>query len=238
MKIIDVQKVFGNSVRVSRNLLGLSQEELAERSTLHRTYISDLERGQRNPSLSTILRLAHALEISVSTLFPAELEHWKNKSAATADPEQHFVDILLVEDDPDDVEMTLHSFKRAQFANRVHVVADGVEALDYVFGRAKYANLPSASRPQLILLDLSLPKLSGLEVLQQIKADKRTANIPVVLLTGSSSTKDIAACQQLGAIAYITKPVSWTGFGQAINKYNLNWVLMKPPESPLVPAKI
>ena len=228
MKKTDAQKVFGTSVKVSRNLLGISQETLAERSVLHRTYISDLERGERNPSLQTIIRLAHALEVPIATLFPPKLEHWLHGDSRSGERERNIVDILMVEDNVDDVELTLHSFKLARFANRINVVTDGVEALDYLFCRGKYAQRNPAAGPQLILLDLTLPKVSGLEVLAQIKADARTARIPVVVLTASSDHADMAESRRLGAITYIIKPVEWPGFGQAMKKFNLNWVLMKP----------
>ena len=237
MEKYDHQKVFGTSVKVSRKLLGISQETLAERSELHRTYISDVERGARNPSLKTILRLAHALEVSVSTLFPMELEHWKTNGTRNGENSRNLVDILLVEDDPDDVELTLLSFKLARFANRIHVVAEGQEALDYLFCREKTAERKPTEGPQLILLDLSLPRISGLEVLRLIKADPRTAAMPVVVLTGSRNHADIAECRRLGASTFITKPLNWHGFGVAMKKLNLNWVL-KPPVPTLAPAKI
>lgn len=229
MKVIDEQKIFGTSVKVLRNLLGISQEALAERSQLHRTYISDVERGARNPSLKTIIRLAHALEVSISTLFPAELHHWKTKGYREEDQAESFVDILLVEDNPLDVKLTMAAFKNARFANRTHVVSDGVEALDYLFCRDKYSGRILSVGPQVILLDLSLPKLSGFEVLRQLKADPRTATMPVVVLTGSRDHEDMARCRRLGVTTYITKPFDWTGFGMAIKKIDLHWVLLKPP---------
>ncbi len=238
MKIIDSQKLFGTSVKVSRNLLGISQETLAERAELHRTYISDLERGARNPSLKTIIRLAHALEVTIAALFPVELEYWKAKGAHLESLQSNFVDILLVEDDVDDVELTLKSFQLARFENRIHVVSDGPEALDYLFGRGKYAGRSTEPATQVVLLDLSLPKLSGLEVLRRIKADPKTASLPVVVLTGSSQHKDIAECRRLGAVTYITKPLTWNVFAPAMKKLNLNWVLLKPPATPLAAARV
>ncbi len=210
----------------------MSQETLAERAELHRTYISDVECGSRNPSLKTIVRLAHALEVPISTLVPAELGHWKSNGLQGPALNYGIVDILLVEDSADDVEMTLDSFKQARFSNRIHVVSDGVEALDYLLCRKKYAERSFAQGPQLILLDLSLPKLSGLEVLRHIKADNRTRAMPVVILTASNSNADITECRELGAIAFITKPLNWQVFGGAMKKFNLNWVLMKQPETP------
>lgn len=209
----------------------MSQEALAERAELHRTYISDVECGARNPSLKTIIRLAQALEVSISTLVPAELGHWKANGPQDPSRSGGIVDILLVEDSADDVEMTLDSFKQARFSNRIHVVSDGVDALDYLFCRKKYSDRSPVQGPQLILLDLSLPKLSGIEVLRSLKADEQTRHMPVIVLTASNSNRDINECRQLGAAAFITKPLNWQVFGAAMKKFNLNWVLMKPPES-------
>lgn len=227
MPKIDVKKVFGTSVRGWRNLLGISQEELAERANLHRTYVSDIERGARNLSLESIERLARALEISVSSLFPQP--ELKNGRTITANGNgRDLVDILLVEDNADDVELTLHAFKKARFTNRVHVVSDGAEALDYLFSRGKYAARQTTERPHVVLLDLKLPKVSGLEVLRRIKADKRTSMIPVVILTISDDNYDIAECRRLGAENYIVKPVDFQRLSQATPQLNLNWVLLKP----------
>jgi CheY-like chemotaxis protein/DNA-binding XRE family transcriptional regulator len=230
MNIINPQKIFGESVKASRNLLGISQETLAERSELHRTYISDVERGSRNPTLKTILRLAAALEVSVSTLMPPGLAMENGKAPLSVDPERDCVDILLVEDEADDVELTLRAFEKARFANRVDVVSDGQVALDYLFFRNEFAHRKPAKRLQVILLDLSLPKMSGLEVLSVIKADKRTQAMPVVVLTGSNDIMHIAACEQLGVISYINKPFDWQGFGTAVKKLNLDWLLLNPRE--------
>ena len=228
----DPQMVFGNSVRVSRNLLGISQETLAERSELHRTYISDVECGTRNPSLKTIIRIAHALEVSISALIPPELEHWKINEAYRDGAGRNLMDILLVEDSPDDVELTLQCFKQARFANRVHVVSDGRDALDYVFCRGKFQFRSVAPKPLLIILDLSQPRLRGLEVLRQLRRDARTCNLPVVILSASESHADIVECRRLGVIAFITKPFNWQGFYVAIKKCNLNWVLVQSTNVP------
>ncbi len=174
-----------------------------------------------------ILKGLRALEISVSALFPqAELQN-----AATAHGDGtggDVVDILLVEDNDDDVELTLHAFKKARFTNRVHVVNDGAEALDFIFCRGKYARRNTEERPQLILLDLQLPKVSGLEVLRRIKADKLICGIPVVILTISDDTYDIAECRRLGAENYIIKPVDFQRLSGATPLLNLNWVLTRP----------
>lgn len=228
MPKIDFKKRFGASVRGWRNQLGISQEELAERASLHRTYISDVERGSRNVSLENIERLAQALDVSVPALFPqTDLGEMPPPASRKAGGKISLVDVLLVEDNPDDVELTLRAFKKARFANRVQVVGDGVSALDYVFCRGEYSQRQTDEHPQIILLDLDLPKVSGLEVLNRIKTDQRTCKIPVVILTVSDDNYNMIECRRLGADNYIVKPVSFQGLSQATPDLNLHWALLK-----------
>jgi CheY-like chemotaxis protein/DNA-binding XRE family transcriptional regulator len=228
---VDIKKLFGSSVKVHRNHLGLSQEELAERAELHRTYISDVERGARNLSLESITRLAHALNVSVSDMFPPKLQGKKAGKNGDNGHAAKFVDILLVEDNADDVELALYAFQQARFANRVRVVTDGQEALDYLFREGKYARRNPGEHPQLILLDLKLPKVSGLEVLRRLKADKRTRQIPVVILTISERFDDYAECDRLGAELYIVKPLNFQRLSQVTPRLNFNWALLQPVEA-------
>lgn len=139
--------------------------------------------------------------------------------------------ILLVEDNPDDELLTLRALKRSNVLNRIVVARDGVEALDYLFGRGAYASRDITILPQLILLDLKLPKLDGLEVLQQIRADPRTCLLPVVILTSSDEERDIVASYQLGANSYIRKPVDFGQFTQAVQQLGLYWLVLNqsPP---------
>ena len=138
------------------------------------------------------------------------------------------IHVLLVEDNADDVEMTLSAFEKARFTNLVHVVNDGEQALDYVFNTGKYARLRARKPPHVILLDLNLPKFDGLEVLRCLKADKRTRHIPVVILTASHTDYDIAECRRLGASNYIVKPVDFQRLSQSTPRLNLEWALLKP----------
>ena len=229
MPAIDVKKMFGASVRGWRNHLGISQEKLAERAELHRTYVSDVERGARNVSLESIGRLARALEISVSALFPQPEANSRKKPILGKGHCQHLIKILLVEDNPDDVVLTLRAFKKARFTNQVQVVNDGAEALDYVFCKGKYAGQQMEENLQLILLDLKLPKVGGIEVLRRLKADPRTRSIPVVILTISRDTHDLNECLRLGAENCIVKPVDFQRLSQATPQLNLDWALVKPP---------
>ena len=209
-----MKNVLANAIKSTRSALGISQEELAARAGLHRTYVSDLERGARNPSLESVAKLAEALELSVPMLFE-KAEYRK------------LIEILLVEDDPHDVELTLRAFRKMRLTNPIHVAPDGVEALDFLFGTGRYADR-GIRLPQLLLLDLNLPRKGGLEVLRAIKADGRTRDIPVVVLTVSTRNPDIEECRRLGAETYIVKPVRFESFRDAATILNLAWTLVKP----------
>ena len=142
------------------------------------------------------------------------------------------VDILLVEDTPEDAELTLHILRQKDLAASVHHVRDGREALDYVFAEGAYAHRSIAQRPRVIFLDLKLPRVSGLEVLQAIRADKRTRAIPVVVLTSSGEQMDIATAYAIGANSYVQKPVSFADLSGAVAQLGDYWTLLNvtPPE--------
>jgi two-component system response regulator len=213
----ELKFLLGNAIKEQRNALGISQEELAARAGLHRTYVSEVERGERNPSIASIEKLAHALEVSFTSLFERAGQRSGSREA---------IEILLVEDNPIDVELTKSAFKKAQITNSLNVVNDGEEALDFVFARGSYAS--RVRPPQLILLDLNLPEKSGLEVLREIKADARTRNIPVIILTISERDADINECRRLGAETYIVKPVSFQNFSKVTSFLSLSWTLVEP----------
>jgi two-component system response regulator len=139
--------------------------------------------------------------------------------------------ILLVEDNPDDVALTLRALKKNNIANDVIVVGDGEEALAYLAGTGSYAGRTVADLPQVVLLDLKLPKVSGLEVLRTVRADPRTQLLPVVILTSSSEEPDIIASYQLGANSYIRKPVDFDQFLEAVRQLGLYWLVLNqiPP---------
>ncbi len=141
------------------------------------------------------------------------------------------VEILLVEDNPNDAELTLRALKKQNLANKVHVVTDGAEALDYIFATGTYDNFDPNHRPKLILLDLKLPKVDGLEVLRRIKSDERTKTIPVVVLTSSHEEQDMVASYKLGVNSYIVKPVDFTKFIDAVGKLGLYWLLLNEQPS-------
>lgn len=136
--------------------------------------------------------------------------------------------ILLAEDNPDDVALTLRALKKSNLVNEVVVAKDGVEALDYVFGTGKYAGKDPVL-PTVILLDLKMPKIDGLEVLRRLRADERTKYLPVVILTSSKEEQDLISGYKLGANSYIRKPVDFVQFSDAIKYLGMYWLLLNEP---------
>jgi CheY-like chemotaxis protein len=134
--------------------------------------------------------------------------------------------ILLVEDNPKDEALTLRALKKSKIANSVVVVRDGVEALDYLFGRGAYSDPASHVMPQLVLLDLKLPKVDGLEVLQQVRANERTRRLPIVVFTSSREEEDLLNSYSLGANSYVRKPVEFEEFVEATKQLGLYWLVL------------
>jgi two-component system, response regulator len=142
------------------------------------------------------------------------------------------LDILLVEDNQDDMDLALHALRREKLANRIFAVRDGEEALDFLFCRETYADRSISHPPKLVLLDLKLPKVNGLEVLKQLKSDPRTKNIPVVVMTSSKEERDLVASYNLGANSYIQKPVDFEKFRDTVKSVGLYWLVTN--QSPVV----
>lgn len=213
---MNITERLGASVRRLRFLLDLSQEELAERANLHRTYIAAIEGGARNLTLKSIDKLARALQVSVATLLLNSSQLGK---------------ILLVEDNQDDVDLTLLALRKAKITNPILVVGDGAEALEYLFCTGRFAERRIEARPHLVLLDLDLPKIGGMEVLRRITADERTKSIPVAILTVSRDVQQLDECHRSGAHTYIVKPVDFQGLSQATRRLNLSWALLEPSET-------
>lgn len=134
--------------------------------------------------------------------------------------------ILLVEDNPHDLELALHALKKNNISNRIHTARDGEEALDFIFCRGMYADRHLATHPKVILLDLKLPKVDGLEVLKVLKADPRTRAIPVVVMTSSREEQDLVRSYALGVNSYIIKPVDFPQFTEAVRQLGLYWMLL------------
>ena len=139
------------------------------------------------------------------------------------------IEILLVDDDPSDIELTIHVLRSNHLANSIHVAEDGEEALDFVFCRGKYEGRAFHDRPRVILLDLKLPKVSGLDVLRTLKGDERTRAIPVVILTSSKEQRDLIEGYKLGVSAYIQKPVDFTEFRNTVKEIGLFWLVVNEP---------
>lgn len=137
--------------------------------------------------------------------------------------------ILLVEDNPDDEALTLRAFKRNNILNEVVVAHDGVEALDFLFGTGMYDGRDTRNQPTIILLDLKLPKIDGLEVLRRLRADERTKLLPVIILTSSKEEQDLLDSYSLGANSYVRKPVNFEQFSESVNQLGLYWLVLNEP---------
>lgn len=134
--------------------------------------------------------------------------------------------ILLVDDNPDDVKLTIRALRKSNILNEIVVAGDGIEALDYLLGTGKYAGRDMNIKPQVILLDLKMPKLDGLEFLRRIRSDERTQPLPVVILTTSSEDRDKIESYKLGANSYIRKPVDFTQFVESVQQLGLYWLVL------------
>lgn len=230
----DVKKLFGAAVRAHRLRLGLSQETLAGRASLHRTYVTDVERGARNLSLESIWRLARALELTVSELFQEEAAASPPGSAAT--PNDLGPEILFVEDDPADIELSLAAFRLAHLSNHVEVLRDGAAALDFLFAHGPFSRRKNRPLPGVMLLDLRLPKIDGLEVLRRVRADPRTRHLQVIVLTHSAADTDLRQALDSGADAFLVKPLNFQAFSSVAPQLNFFWTLL-PAQGKSVPAR-
>ncbi len=146
--------------------------------------------------------------------------------------ENNVVEILIVEDTPEDLELALRALRKANLANQIQIARDGAEAVDFIFGEGAHLGRQLENGPKVILLDLKLPKIDGMEVLRRIKSDPRTKSIPVVVLTSSKEQKDVVESYQLGVNSYIVKPVNFEGFAKAVQDLGMYWVLLNQPPQP------
>lgn len=143
----------------------------------------------------------------------------------------HEIEILLVEDNMNDAEMTIRALKKNNIANKLVHLKDGEEAIDFIFAQGMYADRDIENVPKVILLDLKMPKVNGIEVLEKVKSDERTRKIPIVVLTSSSEDPDIQKCYSLGVNSYVVKPVKFEAFVQAVSELGMYWMLLnKPPQ--------
>ncbi len=136
------------------------------------------------------------------------------------------INIVIVEDDPNDAELLIRVFKKHNMANKVVVLKDGAEALDYFFARGQHAGREVDGDPKIILLDLKLPKVNGIEVLHQLKSDERTRQVPVVVLTSSRETRDVKDAYNFGVNSYVTKPIKFDEFAKIVSELGMYWLLL------------
>jgi two-component system, response regulator len=139
------------------------------------------------------------------------------------------VEILIVEDSQEDLDLALRALRKAKLSNRIQVARDGAEAIEFIFAEGKFVGRKIANGPKVIMLDLKLPKVDGLEVLQRIKGDPRTKSIPVVVLTSSKEQNDVIESYNLGVNSYIVKPVDFEQFSEAVQKFGMYWLLLNQP---------
>jgi len=135
------------------------------------------------------------------------------------------IDILLAEDNPHDAEMTIRALSKVNLANKLHHVKDGAAALDFIFARGEYAGRGIENKPKIVLLDIKMPKVDGIEVLKQIKADELTKTVPVVIMTSSKEEQDIITSYNLGVNSYVVKPVDFAGFAKAVSELGFYWLI-------------
>jgi two-component system response regulator len=143
------------------------------------------------------------------------------------------VEVLLVEDNVHDAEMTVRALKKVNLANNLVHVKDGEEALDFIFARGKFSDRKAVSQPKVILLDIKMPKVDGIEVLRQLKSSETTRTIPVVIMTSSKEEQDVISSYKLGVNSYVVKPVDFEGFAKAVSELGLYWLLTNQPPVPI-----
>jgi CheY-like chemotaxis protein len=219
----DLQARLGVVIRTCRSRLGITQDELAWRSSLHRTYISGVERGARNVTLRSVASLAKALQVTVGNLFTYATASPKAHGSGAGSP-RNMREIMLVEDNAEDAAMAARAFKRAKVTNPLRIVRSAEEGLVHLFGAGRHARRTQAM-PQLILLDLNLPRISGMEFLRRVKGDPRTRGIPVVVLTITRTDSSIIECSRLGAEHYIVKPIAIENLVTVTPRLNLTLTL-------------
>lgn len=230
---MSLQVRLGTAIRLHRQKLGITQEELAWRADMHRTYVADIERGGRNVTLRSVGHLANALRVSVADLLSTPRAAIADSLVIVGGNGVAMGEILLVEDSSTDAELVVRAFKRARLTNPVKVINNGEEAVEYLLRSGRYAG-HKHSHPQLVLLDLKLPGISGLEVLRRLKNEDATRQIPVVVLTASQHDRNVIECGRLGAENYIVKPVEFENFSRITSAINLHWTLVtaEPAKSP------
>ena len=215
----DLLSNLGSVVKERRQELGFSQEELAERSGLHRTYITDIERGVRNITLKSATKVADALELSLTSIFAkVERDHEFGSQEGLES-----LGILLVDNDPHQLEFMTNALKENGVVNPIFRAKTGGEALELMLGPSQ-ADKP---RPGVILIDLRLPDMNGFDVIRKLRSDARTKSIPVAVLSSSRSGEEDREGKALGVKAFITKPVYFSEFSVVMSQLGFRWLLTK-----------
>ena len=232
---MDLKKMFGAEVKRRRTQLGISQEQFAERANLHRTYISDVEAGKRNPSLASIERLAVALNAPISAVFgSAEKPAVPPRAARGFAMGAGAAGILLIQDDHKASALTVALFKKIKLANRLQVIRNGTAALDLLFCRGAHAQKRIIDQPQLVLLDLEMADDQGLEVLRRLKANDLARAIPVIALIRFRADPRRRQALRLGAADAIVKPLDFKNFSQIMSALSFGWLLLKSEIRPIL----
>lgn len=229
MRQRDVKQHFGLAIKRWRNKAGISQEELAWRAGLHRSYVADIERGVRNASLQSIEKLARALEISVAALFE-QFDASRALPSSSAASGQ-IVEMLLVAEQGAETDLMIEAFKKANVRNHISVANDPAAALAYLFGAEAVRKGELKNRPHLILLDFDLRGTGGAELLKTVKNDPRTRSIPVIVLVSARSRDRIRQTKPLGAEIYIEKPLDFVRFCEAVSQTACYWALFRPDDA-------
>ena len=224
----DLQTKLGAFIRMRRDQLGITQEELAWRANRHRTYIADIERGARNVTLSSLVNLTNALQLTVAHLFSRiSAPAGTRLRAAGRDNTDGPREILLVDGSATDAVRARRAFRRANFANPIKVVSNGEQGLSYLFGTGRYAKRVPV-RPLVILFDASLPEMPPQEFLRRIRKDGRTRTIPVVIFTASRRKCDLIKCGRSTGEHYLIKPLGFENFVRLTARLNLHLTLGLP----------
>lgn len=223
---------FGMVVKNLRREKQLSQEELANRCRLHRTYITDIEHGTRNVSLKNISKIAHAMDVPLQDVF-ARVDQYSQDGvhliARTQDHSgspRHPIEILLVEEDQDSIELTLQELHQRNISNKIHIMRSGEEAIKFLYTGQPEGNT-AVHIPKVLLLELELPGISGLDVLEKIRSDKRTKQIPVIAMTSSAAEIDKERCHQLGVEEYLAKPLNIDSFSAVMRRMGFQLLLLQ-----------
>jgi transcriptional regulator with XRE-family HTH domain len=228
-----IQIKFGAIIRARRLSSELSQEEVAHRAGLHRTYVTDVERGARNPSLKSIKRLCDALSISLSEVFAlVEMQGSADQQSDRSELKKELrrdgrLEILIAGDDVADLDATTRAIRETGLVNTIHYAHNSVELLDFLAPSGTRELQETHQVSAIVLLDLTQPHVGGVEILRRIRENPLAVLIPVIVLVSSESQPALRTAQRIGISSFIVKPVDFTKFVQAVEKAGLSWILIE-----------